>query len=374
MEEYCKGIFKIIKNNMKIFIVAWARPNFMKIAPIIKEIEKNWNIEYKLIHTWQHFDKNMSDAFFEDLWLPYPNINLNISWWTVSSQIWKIMVAFDEIIIKEKPDYILVVWDVNSTVACAVVAKQNWVKIIHVEAWLRSFDNTMPEEINRVLTDRISDLLFVTEQSWIDNLKNEWIIRWVHLVWNVMIDSLLNNLEKINNQETYKKYNLEKNSYGLITIHRPSNVDAREKLERILQFFNKISKKIKLIIPLHPRTRKNIENFDLMNKIINNANIIIIEPAWYIDFINLLKNSKFILSDSWWIQEESTYLWIACLTMRENTERPITCDIWTSTLVCNDFELIEEKIWEILSWKYKKGSIPEFWDGNSARRILEVII
>jgi len=358
---------------MKILIVAWARPNFMKIAPIIKEIEKNTNIEYKLIHTGQHFDKNMSDTFFDDLWIPMPDINLNISWGSVSSQIWEIMIAFDKVILQEKPDYILVVGDVNSTVACAIVAKQNWIKIIHIEAGLRSFDQTMPEEINRILTDRISDLLFVTEQSWIDNLKNEWITNWVHLVGNVMIDSLINNLEKIKLQNTYKKYNLEKDNYWLITIHRPSNVDTKEKLTNILNFFNKISKNIKLIIPMHPRTRKNIENFNLFSIINNNDNLIIIEPAWYIDFINLLSNSKFILSDSWGIQEESTYLWIPCLTMRENTERPITCDIWTSTLVGNDFELIEEKIGEILKWDYKKWSVPELWEGKSSERILELI-
>jgi len=342
----------------------------MKIAPIIKEIENKWNIEYKLVHTGQHFDKNMSDTFFEDLWIPLPDINLNISWWTVSSQIWEIMISFDKILLEEKPDYILVVWDVNSTVACAIVAKQNWIKIIHVEAWLRSFDDTMPEEINRVLTDRISDLLFVTEQAWIDNLKNEWITDWVHLVGNVMIDSLVNNLEKIKLQDTYKKYNLEKNNYWLITIHRPSNVDTKEKLANILNFFNKISENIKLIIPLHPRTKKNIENFDLFSIINGNDNLVIIEPAGYIDFINLLMNSKFILSDSWWIQEESTYLWIPCLTMRENTERPVTCEIWTSTLVGNDFDLIEEYIGSILNSSYKKGSIPVFWDGESSVRIL----
>lgn len=358
---------------MKILIVAGARPNFMKIAPIIKQINNSQAVDYKLVHTGQHFDKNMSDTFFKDLGIPSPDINLNISWWSVSSQIWKIMIAFDEVILAEKPDYILVVWDVNSTVACAIVAKQNGIKIIHVEAGLRSFDNTMPEEINRILTDRISDLLFVTEQSWIKNLKNEWITKWVHLVWNVMIDSLVNNLDKIKKQETYKKYNLEENNYWLITIHRPSNVDSKEKLVNILAFFNKISNSIKLIIPLHPRTRKNIELFGLMDMINTNKNIIIIEPVWYLDFINLLSNSKFILSDSGWVQEESTFLWVPCLTMRKNTERPVTCEKWTSTLVGNDFDFIEEKIWEILDWKYKEWSVPEMWDGNSSMRILKLL-
>jgi len=198
---------------MKIFIIAGARPNFMKISPIINEIKKHQNIEYKLIHTGQHFDKNMSDKFFEDLNLPYPDINLNIHWWTVSTQIWNVMISFDEILQNEKPDYVLVVWDVNSTIACAITAKQHWVKLIHVESWLRSFDMNMPEEINRITTDRLSDLLFVSEKSWIENLKNEWKIDWVHLVGNIMIDCLIQNLDNIEKSNILEKLSLEKNNY-----------------------------------------------------------------------------------------------------------------------------------------------------------------
>ncbi len=358
---------------MKILIVVWARPNFMKVAPIIKEFNKYNNIEYKLIHTWQHFDKNMSDNFFVDLWLPYPDINLNINWWSVSSQIWKIMIEFDLILKYELPDYVLVVWDVNSTIACSITAKQNWVKVIHIEAWLRSFDQKMPEEINRILTDRISDLLFVTEDSWIINLNSEWINKWVHLVWNVMIDSLLSNKDKIAKKDTYLKLNLQRSNYWLVTIHRPSNVDKKDTLEQILKYFQILSKKIKLVLPIHPRTKLNIEKYSLGNYL-KNDNIIISDPLPYIDFLNLIQNSKFILTDSWWIQEESTFLQIPCLTMRENTERPITCEIWTNELVWNDFSKIDFFINQIIDWLYKKGKIPELWDWKASERIVNIIL
>lgn len=359
---------------MKIFIIAGARPNFMKISPIITEIQKHEDIEYKLIHTWQHYDKNMSDQFFEDLNLPYPNINLNIHWGTVSSQIWNIMIAFDKILQEEKPDYVLVVWDVNSTIACALTAKQNWIKVIHVEAWLRSFDMRMPEEVNRIATDKLSDLLFVSEKSWLNNLKNEGKNEWVHFVWNVMIDCLIKNLDNIERSDIIRRLEVQEDSYWVITIHRPSNVDNEGALKNIISNFIKISDKIKLIIPIHPRTRNNLIKMDLLNTLENNKNIILTEPLWYLDFIKLIKNSKFVLSDSWGIQEETTYLWIPCLTMRENTERPITMDIWTSTLVWNDFELINKLINDILSWNYKKWTVPELWDWKASERIINFII
>lgn len=358
---------------MKILIIVGARPNFMKVAPIIKEIKKYNQIEYKLIHTGQHFDKNMSDSFFDDLWLPYPDINLNINWWTVSNQIWKIMIEFDLIVKSELPDFVLVVWDVNSTIACAIVAKQNWVKVIHIESGLRSFDQKMPEEINRILTDRISDVLFVTEKSWVDNLQNEWITKWVFLVWNVMIDSLLNNIDKIKNKNTYLDFNLSSNSYWLITLHRPSNVDNKETIEPILQYFQKLSEKIKLVLPIHPRTKLSIEKFWL-EEYLKNDNILITEPLPYLDFLNLILNSKFILTDSWWIQEEATFLQIPCLTMRNNTERPITYEIWTNELVWSDFNKIDFFTNQIINLTYKKWQIPYFWDWKASERIIKIIL
>ncbi|EKD24799.1 MAG: hypothetical protein ACD_80C00151G0014 [uncultured bacterium (gcode 4)] len=359
---------------MKILIIAWARPNFMKISPIINEIKKHPAIEYKLIHTGQHYDKNMSDKFFEDLQLPYPDTNLNIHWWSVSEQIGHIMIAFDAVLLQEKPDYVLVVGDVNSTVACWLTAKQHGVKVIHVEAGLRSFDMTMPEEINRIVVDRLSDLLFVSEKSGITNLLNEWKKEWVYLVWNVMIDCLIHNLANIEKSAIMESLSVEKDTYGVITIHRPSNVDDPQTLTKIVDYFNTVSEKIKLIIPIHPRTKKNLEWLGLFSKLESNKNLIITEPLGYLDFIKLVKNSKFVLTDSWGIQEETTLLQIPCLTMRENTERPITVEIGTSTLVGNDFAKIDLLITDIIAWNYKKWKIPEMWDWKAAERIVKFII
>lgn len=359
---------------MQILIIAWARPNFMKIAPIIAEIKKYADITYKLIHTGQHYDKNMSDAFFDDLHLPYPDVNLNIHWWSVCHQIWHVMIAFDEVLKNENPDYVLVVWDVNSTIACTITAKQHWIKVIHVESGLRSFDMRMPEEVNRIATDRLSDLLFVSESSWVENLKNEWKMTWVHLVWNVMIDCLIHNLDNIEKSDILEKLAIVKNTYWVVTIHRPSNVDTPDVLQNIVHNLTEISKKIHLIIPLHPRTKKNLENIDALIVLEQDKNITLIDPLGYLDFIKLVKNATFVLSDSGGIQEETTYLQIPCLTMRENTERPITTSIGTSTLVWNDFVLINTLIDDILSWMYKQWSIPEMWDGNASQRILEFIM
>ncbi len=345
----------------------------MKVAPLIAEVKKHTDIEYKLIHTWQHFDKNMSDTFFEDLWLPYPDINLNIHGGTVSTQIWRIMIEFDAVVQQESPDYVLVVWDVNSTVACAIVAKQNGIKVIHVESWLRSFDQNMPEEINRILTDKISDLLFVTEESGIQNLKNEGITSWAFLLGNVMIDSLYTNIEKISQANAYSTFGLEKNGYCSITLHRPSNVDTKENLEKYLRYFNEIAEYIPLFLTLHPRTNHNIEKFEL-GHYLQNPRITTAWPMGYIDFINIVMNSAFILTDSGWVQEESTYLKVPCLTMRKNTERPITCDVGSNTLLWDDFEQITAHIKSILAWTYKQGQIPSMWDGKAAERIVEVIL
>jgi len=357
---------------MKIFIIAGARPNFMKISPIIEELKKHPHITYKLIHTWQHFDKNMSDAFFEDLSLPYPDVNLGVHLGSVSNMTWRTMIEFDELIKNELPDYVLVVWDVNATIACSFVAKQNGVKVIHVEAWLRSFDSTMPEEINRVLTDHISDFLFVTENSGMVNLKNEWVTSWVYFVWNVMIDTLMQNKHIFERGSKAKDLWLAWKKYALITIHRPSNVDRRENLEKLLVNFRKLSEKITLVLPLHPRTKWSIEKFGL-ESILQSPNIIILDALWYLDFMNLVIHATCVLTDSGWIQEETTYLEIPCLTMRENTERPVTVEIGSNTLVWSDFDLIDQHISDILSWKYKKWRIPDLWDGKTSKRILEYI-
>lgn len=346
----------------------------MKIAPIIREFQKHREaISFKLIHTGQHFDKNMSETFFTDLGIPSPDINLEIHGGSVADQIGKVMVALDIVVKEERPDYMLVVWDVNATVAGSLTAKHNQVKVIHVEAGLRSGDMRMPEEVNRILTDRISDLLFITEKSGVENLAKEGITEWVHLVGNVMIDTLAYQRPIIEERTTTKDMWLLGKDYALLTIHRPSNVDEKDALENLMTHLRNISEKLTLVFPLHPRTRANIEKYGL-GHIFDTPNIITTEPLGYLDFMNLLSHAKCVLTDSGGIQEETTYLQIPCLTMRENTERPITCEIGSNTMVGTDFEKIESCISDILNGTYKKWEIPPFWDGKAAERIVEIIL
>jgi UDP-N-acetylglucosamine 2-epimerase (non-hydrolysing) len=351
----------------KILLIAGARPNFMKIAPLIHELQKT-NFSWKLVHTGQHYDAKLSDIFFTELNIPKPDYNLEVGSGSHAIQTAKIMEKFEPICIKEKPDLVIVVGDVNSTIACALVAKKLNIKVAHVEAGLRSFDNNMPEEINRKLTDCISDYLFVSEESGLRNLKNEGIDKEkIFFVGNIMIDSLFNNLEKINKSDASKVYN---EKYCILTLHRPSNVDNKDELKLLLFELIKISKLIKIIWPIHPRTKKNLLDLGLDN-IINESNIILKDPIGYIDFLNLVKNSTFVLTDSGGLQEETTYLNIPCLTLRENTERPSTIDIGTNTLL-NKNEIIGN-INLILAGKYKKGSIPQLWDGKTAERIIKIL-
>lgn len=359
---------------IKIFLIAWARPNFMKIAPIIREFEKHKDtISYTLIHTGQHFDANMSENFFRDLGIPAPHINLNVNQWSVANMTGRTMIELDAVISEEHPDYVLVVGDVNATIASAFTAKQRKLKVIHIEAGLRSGDMDMPEEINRILTDRISDLLFVTEESGMKNLQNEWITTWVHLVGNVMIDTLVYQKPIFESSNKTEELWLLEKDFALLTIHRPSNVDGRESLEKLMKELRKLSEKLTLVFPLHPRTRANMEKYWL-GDIFDTPNILTTEPQGYIDFMNLLIHAKCVLTDSGGIQEEATYLQIPCLTMRENTERPITCDVGSNTMVGSNFELIDSLVTDILAGNYKEWIIPELWDGKAAERITEIIL
>lgn len=359
---------------IKILLIAWARPNFMKIAPIIREFQKNSDkISFKLIHTGQHFDKNMSGTFFEDLGIPTPDINLDIHGGSVIDQIGKVMIALDPIFQNEKPDYVLVVWDVNATVAGSLTARHNHIKVIHIEAGLRSWDMEMPEEINRILTDRISNFLFVTEPAWVENLKREWITQGVHLVGNVMIDTVAYQRPIFEKWTTHQDIWLVWKDYALLTIHRPANVDNEVSLRNLMIHLRSLSEKITLVFPLHPRTRANIEKYQFW-EIFDTPRIIITEPQWYLDFMNLLMHAKCILTDSGWVQEESTYLQIPCLTMRENTERPITYEIGSNTMVGSDFIKIEKCLSSIVSGTYKQSQIPPLWDGRAAERIVKIIM
>jgi len=355
-----------------IYLVAGARPNFMKIAPLIKEFQEE-NINFKLIHTGQHYDYNMSKIFFDDLEIPEPDIYLGIGSGTHAVQTAKIMIEFEKKLVKEKPLLVVVVGDVNSTIACALVAKKLHVKVAHIEAGLRSFDMKMPEEVNRLLTDQISDFLFTTEKSAFINLKREGINPdKMFFVGNIMIDTLIMNLEKAKKLNMLDKYNLIRNEYALITLHRPSNVDTKENLEKILEILKILSERVKIFFPIHPRTKKNLEKFDLEKKI-RNLNIILSDPIGYLEFLNLTMNSKLILTDSGGIQEEASYLKIPILTAREGTERPITVDEGTNVIIGNDLVKAKKYIDEICSNKYKQGKNIEKWDGQTAKRIVRII-
>lgn len=357
----------------KVISVVGARPNFMKVAPIHKAFQKyNNQITHKICHTGQHYDKRMSKIFFEDLDLPKPDFYLGVGSGSHAEQTAKVMIEFEKVLLKEKPDLIIVVGDVNSTVACSLVAAKLSIKVAHVEAGLRSFDRTMPEEINRLLTDAISDYLFVTEKSGITNLEKEGIDKSkVFLVGNVMIDSLSHYLQKANMSRVLYEYELEPSEYILVTLHRPSNVDSIEFLEGLVNLFEILSKKRKIIFPVHPRTMKNLESSDLSKKL--NENVILTEPIGYIDFLALTKNAELIITDSGGIQEESTYLHVQCLTVRENTERPVTVELGTNQLIGTDLKKVELAALEILNGETKKGKIPDLWDGNSAERIVEIL-
>ncbi|MHA1932906.1 MAG: non-hydrolyzing UDP-N-acetylglucosamine 2-epimerase [Promethearchaeota archaeon] len=360
-----------ITNN--IFIIGGARPNFMKIAPLIKEFKKQ-EINFKFIHTGQHYDYNMSKIFLDNLGIPKPDYFLNVGSGTHASQTAKIMIEFEKVLLKERPKLVIVVGDVNSTIACALVAKKISIEVAHVEAGLRSFDFQMPEEINRKLTDQLSDYLFITERSALLNLKNEGIdSSKIFFVGNVMIDNLINNLEKARKIAYFKKLGLSSGLYGLITIHRPSNVDAKKDLENVIKIINEIGIKTKVVFPIHPRTQKSLKKFNLEEKL-NSPNIIITNPLGYLEFLNLIINSKFILTDSGGIQEEASYLNIPILTLRNNTERPVTIEEGTNTLIGKDILKLRQHLDNILLDSYKKGKAIEMWDGKASQRITKIII
>lgn len=358
---------------IKIMNVVGARPNFMKIAPIVRAMKKYDNLQNILVHTGQHYDERMSKLFFDDLQMPKPDVYLNVGSASHAVQTARIMVEFEKVLLREKPDLVVVVGDVNSTVACSMVAVKLGIKVAHVEAGLRSFDRNMPEEINRLLTDAISDFLFVTEQSGLDNLKREGVPdEKVHFVGHVMIDSLIHFSEKAEESAIMDELNLDHQDYALVTLHRPSNVDSKENFLNLLDAFKEIEKNIKIIFPIHPRSRKMIDTFGLQDKIAAMKNLKLLEPLGYLDFMKLMHHARLLLTDSGGIQEETTYLGIPCITMRENTERPVTVDVGTNVLVGSDTELIKKEAKNILDGKGKKGQIPQLWDGKAAERIVQI--
>ncbi len=359
---------------IKIINVVGARPNFMKIAPIQREMAKYPNIQPVLVHTGQHYDERMSKLFFDDLQLPKPDIYLDVRSGSHAVQTAKVMMAFEEVLQKEKPDLVIVVGDVNSTAACSMVAAKMHTKIAHVEAGLRSFDRRMPEEINRLVTDVLSDFLFVTEKSGLENLKHEGIDdSKVHFVGHVMIDSLIYFEPMAAKSPILENMGLRPREYGVITLHRPSNVDNKENFLKLLNAFEVIEKQMPLIFPIHPRSQKMIDQLGLREKVEKMHNLRLTEPLGYLDFMRLLHNAKLVLTDSGGIQEETTYLGIPCITMRENTERPITVEVGTNVLVGTDTERIIAEAQKVLDGNAKKGQIPELWDGKAAERIVRIL-
>jgi UDP-N-acetylglucosamine 2-epimerase (non-hydrolysing) len=359
---------------LKITLVAGARPNFIKIAPIIKAIEKKQNegekLSYRLVHTGQHYDKNLSDTFFEELNIPHPNANLEVKSGSQSVQTAAIMIAFEQELIQNPCDLVLVVGDVNSTMACAIVAKKLNLKVAHVEAGIRSGDMTMPEEINRIVTDSITDYFFTTS-SWAgDNLLKYGVdSSVVHFVGNVMIDTLYQNLDRISAPNFWDEYNLEVGKYIILTLHRPSNVDEEQSLVKLLSGIDKMVGDKKVIFPIHPRTKAILGETNLKLK-----NIIFVEPQGYLNFMYLIKNSFAVITDSGGISEETTVLGIPCFTMRDNTERPETQTIGTNTLVGSSIENLEKIFGEFLENGSRKSGVPELWDGITSERIIDILL
>jgi len=363
------------QQKMKIACVVGARPNFMKIAPILEAMKKYPQLQPILVHTGQHYDYEMSCVFFEDLDIPEPDVHLGVGSGSHAVQTAKIMIEFEKVALEYKPDLVLVVGDVNSTLACALVAAKLQIPVAHVEAGIRSFDKSMPEEINRILTDAVSDYLFVPTEHGCANLRREGIPEEkIFLVGDVMIDTLLKYKNKAATTPILDDLGLQKGNYALMTMHRPHNVDIKENLIKILRAIQEIQNKIQIVLPMHPRTRRRIEEFQLSEKISNMKNLIVLEPIGYLRFLNLMMNAQFVLTDSGGMQEETTVLNIPCLTLRENTERPETIDEGTNTLVGNDTQRIIEESFKILDGLGKAGTYPKLWDGHAAVRIVETLL
>ncbi len=379
---------------IRFVVVAGARPNFMKIAPILKAIARHnrWAddrarspaIQASLLHTGQHYDYEMSKVFFEDLDIPDPDIHLGVGSGSHGEQTGKALIGIEKVLIDRKPDLLLVVGDVNSTLAGALAAVKLHVRVAHVEAGLRSFDMTMPEEVNRVLTDAISDYLYVHSPDAIDNLKREGITgHKIRFVGNVMADSLLDSREKATRREFLGKAGLVGRQYCVVTLHRPDNVDRRENLTRIAHALRRVSDRVPVVFPCHPRTMKTITDFGLGSLFeyhrqpdvdgLIGRRVHLITPLGYLDFLQLMTNSKAVVTDSGGIQEETTMLGVPCITLREATERPITVTEGTNTLVGSDPAKIVEATLDALDGKSKIGKVPHLWDGKAAERIIESI-
>jgi len=355
-----------------IMLVCGARPNFMKVAPIIEAMKGSSSIKPYLVHTGQHYDEKMSKSFFDLLHIPKPDVDLEVGSGTHAEQTGKVMVEFEKVCQKINPDLVLVVGDVNSTMACTIAAKKLWIPVAHVEAGLRSWDMKMPEEVNRVVTDALCDLFFTTDPDANLNLDKVGVDKnKVHFAGNVMIDTLLANVELAKNDPILETMGVKPKQYAFLTMHRPSNVDDKIVLGRLMDAFNYTQKKIPIVFPAHPRTVKMINEFGFGDLLKSMTELKICEPLNYHQMLKLNQNSLFALTDSGGLQEETTVLGIPCITMRHNTERPTTVEVGTSEVVGNDPEKIKAAVDRILAGKWKKGGIPEGWDGKAGVRIVK---
>ena len=361
---------------IRVINVVGARPNFMKVAPIVAAMKaRPAKFQPLVVHTGQHYDADMSDSFFRDLNLPEPDTHLEVGSGSHAVQTAAVMQRFEPVVLKEKPDWVLVVGDVNSTIACALVCVKLGVKVAHVEAGLRSRDRTMPEEINRLLTDQIADLLFTPSRDADANLRAEGIPEErIRFVGNVMIDSLRQNLERARQSSVRNDLNVAGVDYAVMTLHRPSNVDFPETFARILDALESITERLPIVFPVHPRTRKTIAELGLTERVAAMKNLRVIDPLGYLDFLNLYSGSRLVLTDSGGIQEETTALGIPCLTLRENTERPITVELGTNVVVGTDPEKIVNAAAAALNGAGQKiARQPPLWDGHTSERILDVL-
>ncbi len=364
----------ISKRKMSVLCVVGARPNFMKIAPIMRAFSRDDScVQATLLHTGQHYDQSMKQSFFDQLSIPEPDIDLGVGGGTHAQQTAEIMLKFEPVVDELSPDAVLVVGDVNSTVACALVASKKGIRVIHVESGLRSYDRLMPEEINRVLTDQLSDLLFTTERAAAENLQREAVdLKNVHFVGNVMIDTLLYNVDRAVPAAQSLIETSSDRDFGVVTFHRPSNVDDPETLSKLISTLIDISRRLPLVFPVHPRTEASLRKCSLW-ALLEDSNIELMTPLGYLELLGLMKQAKVVLTDSGGLQEETTALGVPCITIRESTERPITITEGTNVLVGTDSAKILGAFDEIMQNGGKPGRQPEYWDGEAAMRILDVL-
>ena len=357
--------------TLDVISIAGARPNFMKIAPIAGALEAVEGVRHRVIHTGQHYDRNMSGLFFKELGIPEPWRNLEVGSGSHAKQTAEIMIRFEEVLEEDPCDVVCVVGDVNSTIACALVAVKRGIPVAHIEAGLRSFDREMPEEINRILTDAISDSLFVTEPSGVEHLATEGVPSdRVFLVGNVMIDTLLAHRERARQSDVLSRLGVEEKGYGVVTLHRPSNVDDDETLRSVLGALESVSDRLPLVFPMHPRTAANLSD----RGVELGPGFIVCEPLGYLDFLRLMEGASIMLTDSGGIQEEACILRVPCLTLRENTERPVTIETGMNTLVGSDPAAIKREAGKVLDGLRELSDPPAFWDGKAAQRVTDVLI